>query len=220
MLGLDSSCSNVKCCICAKQCLCSAFDNNEFVLASKDMIEDRLERYSYRVSEVALMRDILNSMDMKERLGEIEEKVHMEGEKTYEQGLEDAWEIARKIMLNEDNGGLSMGTIHDIFVLDCSSPIGVIRKYGIHEVIDKIEAWKKEQTKPKLGDVVKIRDVDNFMAYRPYEGIYLHEDENGYAVLLRFGTRTHIQHLNVVTTKLEKTGKHFDIDNMLDEIGW
>ena len=222
MTGLDSRCSNAKCCVCAKQCLCSAFDNDEFVLASKAEIEDRLERYSYSVGDVALMRDILNSMDAEKRLGEIEEKVHMKEEKkekTYEQGLEEAWEIARKVSnTSYIKNSLDSDDLDEIFGF--CNPLTIIKNFSVQDVKEKIAAYEAEQAKPQLGDVVKIRDVANFMAYRPYEGIYLHEDEDGYAVLLRFGTRTHIQHLNAVTTKLEKTGRHFDIASMLDEIGW
>ena len=133
----------------------------------------------------------------------------------YKQGLEDAWKIASKIVLHESDGGYGVSTLLSIFGNEWVSDI--FNNTSIHEVIKKIEAWEKkqeEQAKPKLGDVVKIYGGSGEFYHT---GIFIEEEEKDYVILSK--ALHHTQSFSKINFRLEKTGKHFDIQNMLDEIG-
>lgn len=63
-------------------------------------------------------------------------------DKGYEQGLEDAWEYARKIILDTDCGGLPVAVLFDIF--DCNA-YGVMHKCSASEAIEKIKTWEQKE---------------------------------------------------------------------------
>lgn len=127
--------------------------------------------------------------------------------KTYEQGLEEAWEIARKIVFCKNDGGYSNADAYEIFG---TSMLDNVLKNSIHEAKDKINAWEAEKNKPKMGDVVKCRTWST-----QFIGIYYGKDMTYHWILVPG---------DIVPKRIEedwiieKTGKHFDIQGMLDEI--
>lgn len=223
MKYLDSHCTPGKCCICARECLCFTSSEDQFVLAHKWEIEDRLKRGGpYQVYEIALMRKTLDDMTMEERETKEKEKmvsiktVDIEKEKAkardegYKAGLEEAWGIARKLGLNPKDGGYNAGEVDSIFG---SRWYDVLLEMSIHEVKEKIAAYEADQAKPKLGDVVNIDDVGEFL--------FLGEGSEHYYVLDP-SDNDGIPHQFVIkhtANSIRKTGKHFNIQSMLDEIG-
>lgn len=75
----------------------------------------------------------------------------LEETKTYEQGLADAWELAKKIYDSPYDGGLTNEAIEEIFGCEFGS---ITRKYTAEEALAKIEAYEKEI---KVNDIVKVK---------------------------------------------------------------
>lgn len=211
MTGLDSHCGPGKCCICNMEGYCLSLRDDLFVLAPKWEIENRLKYGKhYQVYEIALMKKTLDDIEQEERETKLKEKESMGNkEKTYKQGLEEAWEIARNVLLGPSNGGYTPREHVEIFKM---SYIDVMRDLSIHEVKEKIAAYEAEQAKPKLGDVVKIDNKGEFLFLgegREYYYVLDPSDNDGIPH----------QFVKKYVEKMEKTGKHFDIQSMLDEIG-
>lgn len=138
-------------------------------------------------------------------------------EKTYKDGLEEAWEIARKILKHPKDNGYTLKELDEIFSgeCDCLSGTNIISSYSIHEIKEKIEKWKAEKAKPKHGDVVFLNHK-----YMPtsVKGIFLYDDiyEKQYWLLSPEYDCPQIYDKDSWT--LEKTGKHFDIKEVLESI--
>ena len=141
---------------------------------------------------------------------DVEKEKEAAREEGYKQGLEEAWEIARKIELCL----LTCGYTHSQLMAIFNSPSlnEILEKLTIHDVKEKIAAYEAEQAKPKLGDVVNIDDVGLFL--------FLGENYTHYFALDP-DDKDNEPHKFVkkYVEKIEKTGKHFDIQSMLDEIG-
>jgi hypothetical protein len=64
--------------------------------------------------------------------GTLEKKIR----EAYENGLKDAWNATRKIILTADDGGMIVTKIHAIFN---ANPYGVIKGFEAKEVIEKLK---------------------------------------------------------------------------------
>lgn len=137
------------------------------------------------------------------------ENCKIEDSVAYKHGLEDAWEIARKVLLGPSNGGYTPREHVEIFKM---SYIDVMRDLTIHEVKEKIAAYEAEQAKPKLGDVVEIDDRGEFLFLGEGREYYYALDPSDNDGIPHQFVKKYVE-------KIEKTGKHFDIQSMLDEIG-
>lgn len=62
--------------------------------------------------------------------------------KSYVKGLEDAWEVARKIVLSDVAGGIP---IDDILKIYSTSYYGVMKNIPVQEAVAKLEEWEKRQ---------------------------------------------------------------------------
>lgn len=75
----------------------------------------------------------------------------------YNEGLKDAWEWARKIMIYKYPNGISDEQIHKIF--DTVNRAYVLTHLTAHEVMQKIKDYEERQTEEiKVGDEVKVYD--------------------------------------------------------------
>jgi hypothetical protein len=63
-------------------------------------------------------------------------------EKAYQSGLSDAWEAARKLVLDSNHGGLTNYDIEEIFGVDEEQ---AIINYSASEAIEKIRQYEQEQ---------------------------------------------------------------------------
>ncbi len=70
-------------------------------------------------------------------------------DKTYEKGLEDAWSLARKIILTT---GFSVEELYSIF--GCRAYESILRNFTAEEALAKIEAYKKEK-EIKVNSIVE-----------------------------------------------------------------
>ena len=134
--------------------------------------------------------------------------------KTYEQGLEEAWDIARKIaVLEAYEGGYSISDVNEIFGKNIPEYDDILRNMSIHDVKAKVDAWEAEKTKPKLGDVVEVINLNSGWSTA---GIYYSTDDTHFWILIPGKKIPQI--LLKENWKLKKIGKHFDIQGMFDEI--
>lgn len=125
-------------------------------------------------------------------------------DKTYADGLNDAWELARKVSLDNYKGAYSVKELKNIFGFD--SLQGVFRHCSIQEALAKLEAYEKEQNEIKVGDVVeRINFTELFVVSGFNEEIYTLINANGRCVCAN-------------VNQIKKTGKHIDIQSLLEQI--
>lgn len=85
--------------------------------------------------------------------GKVEEFVKVSDQKTYEQGLNDAWEMAKLITLMPHDGGASSIELMDAYSIE--NTYAILKQYSAQEAIDKYNTWKERNTL-KMGDIVEI----------------------------------------------------------------
>lgn len=122
---------------------------------------------------------------------------------------EEAWEIARRIILPERCGGLSSKEIRHIFGdVDVED---IIKDFSPQQVKAKIEAWEAENG-IKVGDVV----IETSDAGNEYIGVVtqITSAQNSVCIVNADGS-TNI----TLAKKLKKTGRHIDIEGILKQIG-
>lgn len=114
----------------------------------------------------------------------------------YNQGLNDAWELAKKIVLPDHLGGYTVDELKDIFGKNTFASL--MNTFSPQEALAKVKAYE-ERNEIRVGDVVKNRDV--FI-----ESIVTRVDSRNVYRLFKDGSCDD----NTIKEDLEKTGKHFD----------
>lgn len=139
----------------------------------------------------------LNSDYINEHFGDLQDTA-------YQRGLKDAWEAARKVALNSNDGGLGIEDLDEIF--DCYTLQQVFKKHTAQQTIAKLKAYEQKQDdKIEVGDEVKP-------FYTDITGVVTLIDGDTIYVLWRDGSSTSTLKLKEVT----KTGRHFDIQKILE----
>ncbi len=123
--------------------------------------------------------------------------------KTYELGLNDAWNFAKNLIKTDHRQR------NEIFGLDnsCNGIRDVYERFTPQEALAKIEAYEKEKAEIKVGDVV-TRNANGF------NGIVTSIKNGDANVMYDDGSTTVWSAKN-----LTKTGKHIDIEGLLRQIG-
>lgn len=125
--------------------------------------------------------------------------------KTYEDGLADAWELAKKLFAD-----MSDSDLNEIFGKDWNYP--KLMRLTPQQALAKIEAYEKSQ-QIQVGDVVRFKDSKTEVlitsAKDELNGIHIQTDEYG-----KFGD----VHSCICRKDVEKTGKHLDIEHLLEQI--
>jgi len=125
--------------------------------------------------------------------------------KTYEDGLNDAWELARKI-----ENKLDIPTAREIF--DAYRIADILDNFTPQETLAKIEAYEESKA-IKVGDVVRFKDSKTEVLITSVKeelnGIHIQTDEYG-----KIGD----VHSCICRKDVEKTGKHLDIEHLLEQI--
>lgn len=132
----------------------------------------------------------------------------------YEQGLNDAWELVKKIVLKAEKGGLNYNDFKNIFGV--GDYVSVLENLTPQEAIAKLKAYEEAQ-KIEVGDVVFCslvaeddNDTENKDNYGVVTGIY----RDHYEILMKNGDTTGFKKENC-----KKTGKHLDLASILEQIG-
>ena len=132
-------------------------------------------------------------------------------DEAYQRGLDYAWEAAKKIVLNPDEGGLSALELNEIF--NCATIQQVFRKYTLSEVIAKLKACEEKQ---KADDEIKVGD-EVFDIPTKTKGILL-EPETEHLLATVIVPSLRWRTINIRHANLKKTGKHYDIEKILEGI--
>lgn len=120
-------------------------------------------------------------------------------------GQNEAWELAKKIVCFEWNGGYTLKELLDIFQADSSPKI--LNEHTYHEAAAKVEAWEKATI--KRGDEVEKNDLR--------DARFIVTFTNG--KLMSGVTQSGLVFSNEKTKDWHKTGRRMDIDGFLKQIG-
>lgn len=141
---------------------------------------------------------------------EIMQKFEKENEctgKTYEDGMAEAWEVARKLCAPEDDGGIPWDDIHEIFGVN--KFYDAFKNFTAAEAAEKIKAWEDAQ-EIHVGDIV----TDSYGNKDVVTGIGGQKETDTVCIL-----RTDGYAETVYKQELTKTGHTIDIAGLLAEIG-
>ena len=116
---------------------------------------------------------------------------------------EEAWEIAKDIICPATFGGFNADDANDIF--GTASAYAIMQRFTPQQVKTKIEAWEAGK-EIGIGDVVKAEDSIKAVALDVHENYIDVLTENGCAE-------------EWYKSKVEKTGRHIDIQSVLEQIG-
>lgn len=119
-------------------------------------------------------------------------------------GQNEAWELARKIILNN---GYSIHDLYEIF--DSNDSYHALENYTYQEAAAKVAEWEKAKEEIKVGDVLEDMYDSNVKCIVTN----LYPNDRAYLV---FDDGTAGMHeLN----NFKKTSRHIDIDSFLKQIG-
>lgn len=128
----------------------------------------------------------------------------------YNKGLEDGrnevWELAKKIIVDFRN--MTGDEFLYIFGCYCTE---VFVTHTPQEALAKLEAYEKEQNKIRVGDVLKAK-VDGTKCVVSSDKV-----DNCYVLTFPDGSGS-AKSLTFIEKHYVKTGKHIDIQNMLNQI--
>ena len=119
-------------------------------------------------------------------------------ENRYQEGLQDAWELIGKI--------INMSLSRRKEILGDYTYYDIIQKNTASESLEKIKAYEQEQSKIEVGDEVYSDAFET-------KGVITHITPDGDTVAIMNDGYTMIRQ---GTCGLRKTGKHYDIQSILD----
>ena len=124
----------------------------------------------------------------------------------YKRGLEDAWDAAKKIVVDTDHGGFKLDTLREIFGTQGYSYI--MQDNTAQEAIDKIKAYeeKQEDDSIKVGDEVRHKNHNT-----SWTAVVIRREEDVIYLMGHSGAVADYQ-----LSGFEKTGRHFDIQPILE----
>ena len=125
------------------------------------------------------------------------------------EGQNEAWELARKIVLMEKEGGMKDEDYKAIFG-GCQPSDYILKTHTYPEAAAKVAEWEKAKEEIKVGDIVRYKSdtsVEFCVTEISCHGCLYGIGENG-------GTYS-----NKNPENWEKTGRHIDIDGFLKQIG-
>ena len=123
----------------------------------------------------------------------------------YQRGLDDAWECAKKLFST-----MSDIEIEKVFPVEWKSGFSGLMQMKPQYAMAKIKAYEEKQ---KADDEIKVGDeVEPF--YTDITGVVTLIDGDTIYILWRDGSSTSAMKLKEVT----KTGRHFDIASILEEM--
>jgi len=114
---------------------------------------------------------------------------------SYNKGLNDAWELARKIVLPMDKGGYTADELRNIF--SKNTYMAAMSDFTPQEALAKVKEYE-ERNKFSVGDVIKLKGTT-------HEAILTRVTETNICFLFRDGSCGSFS----AKEDFEKTGEHF-----------
>ena len=126
----------------------------------------------------------------------------------YNKGLNDAWELVKKIVLKAEKGGLNYNDFKNIFGV--GDYVSVLEEFTPQEALAKLKAYEEAQI--EVGDVVAWTDF----ADDTFNGVVLDFKDNTDNEVVVFNENGCVDVWKIADCK--KTGKHIDIQSILEQI--
>lgn len=142
-------------------------------------------------------------------------RIKKEYNEQYEKGLEDAWELCRKMFL-VDETAMSITELIEIFNCDAGYVDDILRSNTVRTALDKVTAYEKKKAEEeakriRIGDVVTVEPCNKPL------GVVIAIDEKEKKAKLMYDDlswRTSEWYL----ADLVKTGKHVDLEKLFEGI--
>ena len=149
-----------------------------------------------------------------DKLQSYESFVEQHCKQTYEDGLADAWEAARKIVCGKPAGGLPEANIDAIFGRGWHVE-SILAEYTAQEAIAKIKEWE-DSNEIRRGDEVESTNPES--CHFKHNGIVLQTGKTTGKARVMWDTN---KVERVGKSNLKKTGRNFadKLDALLGEIG-
>lgn len=127
----------------------------------------------------------------------------------YTKGLNDAWELAKKL-----ESDISVGDLADIFGKEVYDPYegtlsDIIESYTATEALEKVNAYEKEKSKIRVGDEVVLKEDHLKMIVTFVEN---YDDGKVHGICVNPGKHP-VDVGGTISSSVEnwqKTGKHYD----------
>lgn len=117
-----------------------------------------LEEYIRKSLRLAYYRGHTDGLIKADKLHKANDAV----EEAYNNGLQDAWECAKKIACSNENGGYFFEELHNIFDKRCVSLHKISENYSVQEVVSRIKDYEKKKIDDiKVGDEVYYTDENH-----------------------------------------------------------
>ena len=110
--------------------------------------EEHTEKINEIIKENRTIKAILDNQNNK--LSWILDYAPVDVEKAYQRGLNDAWECARRLLFNVEDGGMSTSELCEIF--HRNGFYNILKDYSAQEVMKRIEDHEKQKDAIKVGD--------------------------------------------------------------------
>ena len=162
------------------------------------IINGRADNRCYTLVRPVAELEVLNSDYINEHYGELQDEA-------YQRGLEDAWNVARKIAVETDDGGVSIEALYKMFGTE--SMCMIMKNNTVHDATDKLKAYEdKNSDRIEVGDEVRTRDgapSHTFLVTKVTDShVYGISDDGSW----NYWTKDEVT----------KTGKHYDIASILE----
>ena len=174
-------------------------------------LEDKIKKLMEENIRLIAENTKLKAKDdvLKTSCDDYEEKVNDMCDTARAEGQDEAWELARKIIIPPWKGGMSSDDYTAIFG-SCISESYVMKNYTYAEAAAKVAEWENEKDEIKVGDVFQDDDGNNAIvtSIKGNTIYYMWDDgdtRSGFA--------------EDVKKHFTKTGRHIDIDSFLKQIG-
>ena len=184
------------------------FNNNDLILwePSTDKYAEPLSTYTEPL--VAKIKrqaaEITRLLAENEKLKAESGNVIWEIEQAFDRGCNAAWELARKIVLPQSQGGMNDEDYMKVFGSGVSAPY-IMNNYTYTEAAAKVAEWEKAKEEVKVGDVV---------SHEEKYGVVISEGTICFRGFTDDGTP-----FEWYKERCTKTGRHIDIDSFLKQIG-
>lgn len=128
----------------------------------------------------------------------VDRKAQERYDEGYQKGLDDAWELARKLLFTEANGGMSLDEITECF----GSEYDIARslKMDVADAKAKYDAWKEKKEQEEQIHVGDVVDYDGC------EYVVIKELYDFYGVINPTNNCS-----RTIFKNATKTGKHYDL---------
>lgn len=176
-----------------------------FIKGFKTLVFDgyglaQLDRYD----DKKVRKTIDDAIDAAYKRGwnECAEKIQNIKDAAYQNGLDDAWKLARRLCMNPCDGGMSAEDLAGAF-----GPLvltTIFRSCSYPQAFQKVKAWEKKKAEIRVGDEVEVLNNATFFVVTNIN------DQPGGEVLYE-GVRRDGRTVRAPESIVAKTGRHFDV---------